>query len=113
MVFFEDNEVTEVKTVDLEEKWVYVSSPIIKEILIPYMHETPTGDPKPKVDLQFNEEPQPNEDPHHDEDSQSNDDPQCDANPRPSYLRNLQTNEHVRRSQWNGKRLPQVTFSVS
>jgi hypothetical protein len=112
-VCFEDNEVTKVKTVDLEEKPVYISSSVIKDILIPYMYETPTGDPKPEVDPQFNKEPHPNEDPHHDEDSQSNDDPQRDANPQPSYVRNVQTNWHVRRSQWDRKRPSQLTFSLS
>ena len=84
-MFFEDNEVTEVRTIDLEEKRVYVPRPIIQENVFPMpnMHETSSDDPAPNVDPQSNEEPQDNEDPQHEEDPQTNDDPQPDANSRP------------------------------
>ena len=61
-VFFEDNEVTKVRAIDLEEKRVYVPSPTIQQNFIPMpnMHETPTGDPEPEVDHQSDEDPQHN-----------------------------------------------------
>ena len=53
-MFFENNEVTEVRAIDLEEKRVYVPSLTIQRNFIPMpnIHETPTGDPEPEVDPQ-------------------------------------------------------------
>lgn len=55
-VFFEDNEVTKVRAIDLEEKQVYVPSPIIQKNFTPTpnMHGAPTGDPESDVDPQHN-----------------------------------------------------------
>ena len=106
-MFFEDNEVTEVRAIDLEEKRVYVPSPTIQQNFIPMpnMHETPTGDPEPEVDPQPDEEPQHNEDPQPDEDPQPNDEPQPNVNPQPSRAReNAHTNEPTRRSQREKKK---------
>ena len=53
-MFSEDNEVTEVRVIDLEEKRMYIPSQTIQQNFIPMpnMQETPIGNPEPEVDPQ-------------------------------------------------------------
>jgi hypothetical protein len=82
--FFEDNEVTEIREIDLEEKRVCAPSPTIQEIVLPFQifdvasnntHAETNVDPKPNA----NSEPE--------NDSQQEDDPQNDPAPPPSLRR--------------------------
>ena len=92
-VFFEDNEVTEIRKIDLEEKRVCAPSPAIQEIILPIRrrvtsHVDPESDnsgPQPNGDAEFNDNE--NEEPHQ---SDNENDPHNDDAPPPPPVRRSQ-----------------------